>query len=359
MRSLRSFAIGSVQVCAVFGLLALPSPVQAADGGLRERFADLYAAAKQEGQVVFYTDERQDTAERVSKFWEATYPGVKLAITPKGSPALIAQIETERSAKQYRVDVSHMSQTYVAWLWKEKGFYVNYKTKSFEQLRPNYADADGAYYTPEVYTLPAVFNTQAFPDKSALPTNLQDFLDPKWKGKLVLPDPATSGNTLTFMTTMLSKGLIDWPYLKKLATQDVLFVRGNPDAVRMISSGERALTPMLSSFNVMTAKAKGQPIDYYVLKEGSVIIHSAMGIMEGAPHPNAAKLLVETLTSPEGEAVLGQGGAFWPANPSAVVDKSLPPLADMRPIHPPAADKSDQKNVTEFLAEFKKVFNRH
>jgi iron(III) transport system substrate-binding protein len=87
----------------------------------------------------------------------------------------------------------------------------------------------------------------------------------------VLADPEVSGNTLTFLMTMLAAGRLDWSTLEGLARQDVLFVRSNPDSVRMVASGERTLAPMISSFNIMAARLKGQPIDYYVLSEGAVV----------------------------------------------------------------------------------------
>ena len=161
--------------------------------------------------------------------------------------------------------------------------------------------------------MPAAYNTNTFKDKAQLPRSLKDFLDPRWKGKLVLADPEVSGNTLTFLMTMLATGRLDWGTLAGLAKQDILFVRGNPDSVRMVASGERALSPMISSFNIMTARIKGQPIDYYVLREGAVVVQSLLGLMSEAPHPNAAKLLVEVMTSPQAESALSEGGVFWPA----------------------------------------------
>jgi iron(III) transport system substrate-binding protein len=55
-------------------------------------FAELYQAAMKEGEVVYYTDGRQDEAQRLSNYWKASFPGVNLRIVPKSSPALIAQI---------------------------------------------------------------------------------------------------------------------------------------------------------------------------------------------------------------------------------------------------------------------------
>jgi iron(III) transport system substrate-binding protein len=338
---------------------ALPAqPVAAQGAGIQKQFSDLYQAALKEGEIIFYTDGRQDEAQRLSDYWKANFPGVTLRIVPKSSPALIAQIETERAAGQHRVDVSHMSQPYVAALWKQKGFYQPYRTQSFERLRPDNADADGAFYTPDVYVLPAAYNTGVFKDKALLPRGLKDFLDPKWKGKLVLADPDVSGNTLTFLMTMLSTGRLDWDTLAGLAKQDILFVRSNPDSVRMVASGERVLSPMISSFNIMAARLKGQPIDYYVLGEGSVVVQSQLGLMSDAPHPNAAKLLLEVLTSPQAESALSQGGVFWPAHPDAPPVGTLPALADLHPVSSAPPSPADAANIQAFLNQFKTVFGR-
>ena len=103
---------------AAVALLGAGSVAYGAETGLPERFAPLAQAAAKEGSVVFYTDLRQDTAQRVSAFWKQNFPDVRLLITPNGSPALIAQVEAERSAGQHRVDVTHMSQMVVAAIWK-------------------------------------------------------------------------------------------------------------------------------------------------------------------------------------------------------------------------------------------------
>jgi iron(III) transport system substrate-binding protein len=343
--------------CLLAGGLA-GTPAYAQSSAIQKKFAALYQAAAKEGEIIYYTDGRQEEAQRLSDYWKANFPAVNLRIVPKSSPALIAQIETERAAGQHRVDASHMSQPYVAAIWKQKGFYQPYKAASFERLRPDNADPDGAFYTPDVYVLPAAYNTSVFKDKALLPKSLKDFLDPRWKGKLVLADPEVSGNTLTFLMAMLATGRLDWGTLEGLAKQDMLFVRSNPDSVRMVASGERALSPMISSFNIMTARLKGQPIDYYVLAEGSVVVQSLLGLMSDAPHPNGAKLLIEVMTSPEAESALSEGGVFWPAHPDAPSVSTLPKLADLRPVSPPPPAPSDAANIQEFLKKFKTVFGR-
>jgi iron(III) transport system substrate-binding protein len=337
---------------ALFGLSA-----SAAADTLKDRFSELYKAASQEGEVVFLSDGREDAARRLSDFWKQNFPDVQLKITPNGAPAIVSQVEAERKAGQYREDVVQISLMNVAVDWKKRGLYEPYKATTISKYLPDNADPDGAFYSDYLVLLPAAYNTKAFPDKQGLPTSLKDFLDPKWKGKIVLPDPVTSGNTQIFLMTMLSKGLIDWDWLQKLAQQDVLFVRGNPDAVRMIASGERTVTPLLTYLNIQPAKKKGQPVDYYILDEGAIISQGALGVMAKAPHPNAAKLLVEALLSPEGQAAFAGDGAFFPADPSVKV-KGAPDIASMKTITPPPPSDNDKQDLADFIGHFKKVFNR-
>jgi iron(III) transport system substrate-binding protein len=86
-------------------------------------------------------------------------------------------------------------------------------------------------------------------------------------------------------------------------------------------------------------------------------VRSMAGIMSDAPHPNAAKLLVEVITSPQAESALSEGGVFWPAHPDAP-PKSLPRLADLHPVSAPAPSGADADNIQAFLKRFKLVFGR-
>ena len=122
-------------------------PAAAQGESLQKRFSNLYQAAAKEGEVILYTDGRQEQAQRLSEYWKTNFPDVNLRIVPKSSPALIAQIETERAAGQHRVDVSHMSQPSVAALWKQRSLLPALPDRKLRAAAPDNADADGAFYT--------------------------------------------------------------------------------------------------------------------------------------------------------------------------------------------------------------------
>jgi iron(III) transport system substrate-binding protein len=352
-----SHGISRRSLLSATAFLLAARPAFAAVSPLSERFADLYKAASKEGRVVYYTAARTEEAQAMSALWKQLFPDVKLVLVTKSAPDLITQIEAEKAAGQNRVDVATITQPYVAAIWKTKGYYAPYRVTSFGELG-NYVDPDGTYYTTGVYLMPGAYNPRVFADKAGLPKTLAEFTDPAWKGKLVIAHPATAGNSRTFFLGLLQTGKIDWAWIEKLGKQDVLFVKGNPEAARIIAAGERPLSPAVSSLNILTSKNKGQAIDLYGLSDGTLVAERPSGIISGAPNPNAAKLLLEVLASAEGQDALGGAGMFWPTNSQSTPIAGLPPLADLKPIQLNLKEVSDEAQAKDFLARFDQAFGR-
>jgi iron(III) transport system substrate-binding protein len=323
---------------------------------LATRFADLYQAAQKEGQVTYYNEGREEENAAVAALWKKTFPKVRLLITAKQTMALIPTIETERATGRGRADVVTVTEPYVTSQWKAKGYYLSYKTRQFAKLGPDFVDADATRYVNGIYLLMPAYNPKAFPDKNALPKSFADFQDPKWKGKMVLADPKTAGSNVIYFYSQLQLGRIDWAALEKLAPQDVLFVRGNAEATNLLVAGERVISPMVSTQNVVSARQKGQPVDFFATKEGSIELRRTTGIFADAPDPNGAKLLLEVLSDPEVETIIAKAGGYWPTNPAAQLPPGLPKLSTLNPVKVDIAD--DDVKTAAFVKRFDAIFGR-
>jgi iron(III) transport system substrate-binding protein len=341
-------------VIAAAGLSATAAPVLA--DSLPERFADLYAAAKADGEVVFYTSYRQETSTEVLAFWKKNFPDSKLNIVQKQTLDLIPTIEAEKAAGRTNPDVVFISQRYVIDDWAKRGYIEPYKTKAAAKIDPKYQDPSGNYIAVGISLLSAAYNPKAFPDTSVLPKKITDFLDPKWKGRIVFGDPKSAASQLTWFQTLLAKKIIDWDTIKGFAAQDFLFTRGNAESVRLLVAGERDLSPLISSQNVITAREKGQSIELYILDEGVVVNENLLTIFKGGPHPNAAKLLVDVLASPEGQELTAASGSYLPTHPDAASPAGLPLLKDIKTID--SREEIGGKASQDFLAQFDEVFDR-
>lgn len=350
----RALLKGAVGLALLASTAAPFAPARA--DTLPERFAGLYEAAKKEGQVVFYTSYRQETSTAVLEFWRKTFPDVKLNIVQKQTLDLIPTIEAEKAAGRTNPDVVFISQRFILEDWKKRGYLTPYKVRDFDKIGGSYKDPDGNYIATAASLLSAAYNPKVFPDPSVLPKKITDFLDPKWKGRIVFSDPKSAASQLTWFQTLLAHNIITWDTIKGFASQDFLFTRGNAESVRLLVAGERDLSPLISSQNVITARERGQSIAAYILDEGVVTNENYLTIFKGGPNPNAARLLIEVLTSAEGQELVAQAGSYIPTHPDSKTPEGLPKLSEVKVI---VADQDIGGEASQkFLEQFDAVFNR-
>jgi iron(III) transport system substrate-binding protein len=101
-------------------------------------------------------------------------------------------------------------------------------------------------------------------------------------------------------------------YLKALARQKVVNVEASARAILdQVIAGEYAIGLMSFNHHTVISAQKGAPTDWLKLEPVPVALDAA-GILKDAPHPNAARLLIEFLTSEEGQRAL-QKADYLPA----------------------------------------------
>jgi ABC-type Fe3+ transport system substrate-binding protein len=74
--------------------------------------------------------------------------------------------------------------------------------------------------------------------------------------------------------------------------------------------------------HIIALQRKNAPVEF--AKTEGVLYSLAFGLVKGAPHPNAAKLYLNWLMSPDGQKVLGDAGRA-PARPGTPIATPLMP----------------------------------
>lgn len=167
-------------------------------------------------------------------------------------------------------------------------------------------------FTPSYRTI--YINTNLVKLEEA-PRSWSDLLNPRWKGKIMLNDPAiSSGEYLTFVP-MLNQKVIDLEYLRVLGRQDLQFTTGNVQSAEKLARGELPLADNSESSAAKIVR-EGAPVRALDLKEGAVGVSGAVMALKNSPHPNAAKVYLNWLLSPEGDLVYGQANATPPLRKS-------------------------------------------
>lgn len=345
---------------ALFAVAAAPQSIAATNSDtVNKRVAELYEAAKKEGEVVWYTTAREAYTKKMSEFWKQKFPGVKLTILRKQSPQLVQTIEAEIAAGKPRADILTSALAYTGIEFKAKGYYMPYKPVNFDKIDPKFKDADGYWIAQHMTLLLGAYNTRAI-DKKDLPKKFSDLLDPKWKGKLLSAHPSTSGSHSGFYGGIVSEKLNGgWEFLKQLKDQDVMFVRGNAEAARMVVAGERPIGISISSSNLFVARGKGQPIDFFTYEDGVIVNNPPEGILKFTKHPNAARLFIEWKFSEEGQTQLAEWGEYWPVLPGIPGPAGAPDLTTVKLVAPDLTDQVSEEGRKAFLKNFDKAFGRN
>ncbi len=129
-----------------------------------------------------------------------------------------------------------------------------------------------------------------------------DLLDPKWKGKIGLLDPRTSGAGLGIWAFLWeTKGEA---YLKKLMQQS-LFLNGNRRiVVDAMAKKKIAITVGPTYYSFISFIKAGIPLKpFRQFKEGTFVTFGSGPpvVAKNPPHPNATKVFVNWVLSKEGQ----------------------------------------------------------
>ena len=150
---------------------------------------ELLAAAKAEGKAVWYTSVDLPVAERVTKAFEAKYPGIAVRVERSGAERIFQRIGQEYSSKIHAVDIVNSSDAAHFIVWKRDGLLAQYVPEDVAKYYPaEHRDADGYFASWRIWFSCIGYNTKLVKAEDA-PKSYADLLDPKWIGKIVKGHP--------------------------------------------------------------------------------------------------------------------------------------------------------------------------
>ena len=314
---------------------------------------ELIEAAKKEGKVTYYTAMDLSVAEPLAKAFEAKYPGIKVAVERTGAERLFNRIGQEVGSNIRRVDVANSSDAAHFIVWKRQGWLEPFLTPDMaENLPADQRDVDGAFVNQRTHLSAIAYNTRMVKPEDA-PRGFVDLLDPKYSGKMVKGHPGYSGTIMT-ATQQLAKAL-GWEYFEKLSKQKVLQVQSATEPPKRIEAGERAIAVDGSDYLFWMAKERGAPIEVVHAVEGTPQISNPMAVFKASPNPNAARLLVGWIMSPEGQEFIVKVSGQYPANKLVKAKVGRPALASIKtlPEDPAEVERQADEIKTRYQRYFK------
>jgi iron(III) transport system substrate-binding protein len=282
---------------------------QGADRALR-----ILAAAKKEGSFTFYTTIAEKDIPTIVGPFEKKY-GIKVNIWRAGTDKVLQRTLSEAAARRYDVDAIHFGSPEMEALHREK-ILQPVASPYFKELIPGAVPAHREWVATILSVWVQAYNTNLV-NKADLPKTYQDLLDPKWRDKMVWSSVPAASGAVGLIGVVLAemgedKGMA---YLRELSKQKIANVAtAARQVLDQVIGGEYFIALQIFNHHTVISAAKGAPIDWIAMEPTTGALNVA-GIHKNAPHPNAAKLLVDFQTSREGQEIFRKVH-YLPADPA-------------------------------------------
>jgi iron(III) transport system substrate-binding protein len=299
-------------VCAsrVDGYAAEPKP------NWQSEWEKTIQGAKREGKLSLYLFQGEGELGAVAQLFQKKYPEVNVTTVTGRGNQLAPKIMAERRAGKFLVDAYIGGST--------TPYEVLYRAKILDPFRDalilpevldeskwwrgqhHYMDPENKYIFVFLGNVSEYisYNTKSV-DGGEI-RSYRDFLQPKWKGKILSRDPRVSGSQRIGLRMFYYTPEIGAEFIRRLyGEMDVTLTREIRQATDWLANGKFAICFFCS--DILRAKNQGLPVDELRSarwKESRAISSGNKGSLAlpgQPPNPNAARLFVNWLLSREGQ----------------------------------------------------------
>jgi iron(III) transport system substrate-binding protein len=229
--------------------------------------------------------------------------GVKVDAVRLSSAPVTQRISTEIRTDNVNVDVfTHGDATFVESGAKD-GWWAALKTDELPDLAAWPHDfVKDSYVNVSVGPLGGVaYNTSLV--KSDPPCTWDALLDPKWKGQIILTNPATTAAYTHFFDVVLHSPGLGEDWLTKFKSQISTVAESSVPASQMLAAGEGKISVIGLIPPMQPLIDKGAPLAFCALDNPAPAFRTFAAVVDKAKHPNAARLFMDYLLSKEGQTI--------------------------------------------------------
>jgi len=243
--------------------------------------------------VVVYTTYENDEAIRYLAELKREIPSLEVRLLRLSTGELAARILAERDNPQADV-IWGLAVTRLIPL-AQQGVLEPYKPMGFARIPLVYRDNAGFWIATDMFIGALAVNREELRRRNLpMPKSYNDLLDPKFKGLIVMPNPATSGTGFIHVSTWLlgmgeQRG---WDYMKRLDSNVAQYTRSGAAPGRLAAQGEIPIGLTLT-FPILQFKKEGFPVDAVFPTEGVGYEMEGHALVKGARNPAAARRFLD------------------------------------------------------------------
>ncbi len=260
-------------------------------------------AAKQEGKVIVYGAQVPQAMKALHATFEKKY-GISVEYWRGSSTGVSERALTEWRAGKPGFDVVEGNRG-VQLIMRDEGLFQKFIPPSSAKFPAKFKEKDGMITPWRVLPIGILYNTDMV-KTGDVPKTFDDLLDPKWTGKITMPDPTRHTTTAQFLWNLSKFKGDKWlDLVKGLAKQKPLLVESLAPVTTTIIKGE---APVGITYIKYIQQYKG-PVNYAPMDK-YLTDPNYMSLSAKAAHVNAAKLYLDYICSAEGQKMVADTGEF-------------------------------------------------
>jgi iron(III) transport system substrate-binding protein len=290
-----------------FSSLAEPPALARLSGAEKERVARLIDGARKEGELVFYSAVWRPDIQAVMipefrKEYGLSESDFKFKCVRAMTGSIVTKITGELRAKVYTTDV--VQNGTIGWFndLVARGELMAYDSPEYKHFPPiatdpRIAQAHPPYFISGRYGIWALaYNPKYVKGEIA---HWKDVLRPEHEGKISVGDVSKS-YSYTNAYLALRKAL-GRSFFEELGKRKPFVTLSASDLVNRATTGEYPIVVIAGIGIAARANVKGAGLKLVMPPEGYAAVGYPTAILAHAPHPNAAKLLIEFTHSAIGQ----------------------------------------------------------
>ncbi len=284
-------------------------------------------------EVVVYVSEDQVFSEPILRDFERDTGITVQAVydtEETKSAGVVNRLISEKARAQ--ADVYWANEPIRADLLRQQGVSAAYRSPQAAGIPDRYRDPNGYWTGFSARARMMIVNTGSQVD----PTSVLDYTDSRFRGRLAIANPLFGTTTAHIAALFLVWGDEKAKdFLDAMRRNGVRVAASNGDSADQVAAGT-ALFALVDSDDVYSRRKQGRPIagvypDQGEHKLGCFIVPNAVVLIQGGPHPQEAKALIDYLLSPATERKLAYSDAAqMPLHPGVETPPGMPALETLK-----------------------------
>ncbi|MBF0530408.1 MAG: putative 2-aminoethylphosphonate ABC transporter substrate-binding protein [Deltaproteobacteria bacterium] len=251
--------------------------------------------------LLVYTALEDDEYPAYLGLFKKDHPDINVKIVRDSTGIVTAKLLAEKDNPQADV-VWGLAATSLL-VCDQAGLLTGYAPKNLEKVSPAFRDPAAQPHWVGIKVWETAFcvnNVELKAQNLKAPASYADLLKPEYKGRIVMPNPASSGTGFLAVSALLQlmgekKG---WEYLDKLHENIAQYTHSGSKPCKLAGTGE-FMIGLSFGYRGVIQKQKGEPVDTIFPKEGSGWDVEANGLIRKSQAKAAAKTFLDWALSPE------------------------------------------------------------